>query len=87
MGAKQFLNLSPLPDALRAGETHELGLIRMGDDLFLKVSLAAPGGNDQAYCEDGAPYTARISASLRMSPQQLKRMQTAISEALGSFGA
>lgn len=86
MGAKIFLTLPALPDAVRGGCTHALDLTRMGDHIYLKVSLAGPTGNDQAYCKDGSAYTGSITADLRLNSSQLHDLQDAITDAIGSFG-
>lgn len=72
MGALNFLELPPLPDALRPDTYHSLELYETGGELFIKVIAAAPTGNDQAYCADQTPYTASIYASMRVTPAQLK---------------
>lgn len=86
MGAKIFLTLPKLPDAVRSDCSHAIDLTRVGDHIYLKVSLAAPTGNDQAYCADGSAYTGSISADLRLNRNQLHDIQNAITDALGSFG-
>jgi len=80
MGALHFLDLDPLPDALRSGTVHHLELYETGGELFIKVSLAAPTGHDQAYCQDQTPYTAPITASMRVTTTQLVQIERAMAE-------
>lgn len=80
-------DIGPLPDATRPGVTHELDIYEQGGQLFIKVSLAAPTGRDQAYCEDRTPYTASITASLRVSAEQLKSIEQAMADARRRIGA
>lgn len=87
MGALHFLELPPLPDALRPSTHHKIELYEIGGELFIKVALAAPSGNDQAYCEDGTPYTASITASLRVTPAQLVQIEQAMVDLRGRIGA
>lgn len=87
MGALHFLELERLPDALRAGVHHELSVYEQGGELFIKASLAAPGGADQAYCKDGTPYTGAITASLRVTAHQLERIEQAMAEARRRLGS
>lgn len=81
-----FLELR-LPDATRPGVMHKLEIYRQGGELFIKVEAAPPTGNDQAYCEDGTPYTASISSSMRVTDHQLNRIEKAMAEARRSIGA
>lgn len=87
MGALHFLELEPLPDALRPHTKNEIEVFEMRGELFIKVTLAAPSGNAQAFCQDGTPYTASITASLRVSADQLKRIEHAMAEARSRIGA
>ena len=87
MGALNFLDLGPLPDALRAGVTHNVGLYRQGDGIFLKLTLAAPTGNQQAYCQDGSAHTGSIITDVRLSMGQLNELEQAIANAKGSIRA
>lgn len=87
MGALHFLDLGPLPDALRPGVHHQLEVFEQASELFVKVTLAAPAGQAQAYCEDGTPYTASITASIRVTPQQLQRIEQGMAEARRRIGA
>jgi translation initiation factor IF-1 len=81
MGALHFLDIGLLPDALRPETSHQLEVFEMGGELFVKVTLAAPTGSDQAYCEDGTPYTASICASMRLTPAQMASVERALAEA------
>lgn len=87
MGATHFLEVGPLPDALRPNVSHSLEVYETGGELFIKVTLAAPGGSNQAYCEDGTPYTGSITASLGVTPDQLQRIEQAMAEARRRIGA
>ena len=87
MGALHFLDLGPLPDATRPHTHHTLELYETGGELFIKATLAAPAGNDQAYCADGTPYTASISASLRVTPAQLVELEQAMANLRARSGA
>ena len=71
-----------LRDALHQNKNHSLEFFRQGGEVFLKVELAAPSGNAQAYCEDGTPYTASLAASLGpLSLQQIQRIEQAVADA------
>ena len=71
-----------LPDALRADSHHSLEFFRQSGEVFLKVGMAPPSGSAQAYCEDGSPYTASITASLGpLSLQQIQRIEQAVADA------
>lgn len=85
MGANTFLDLGPLNDALRP-VTHTIDLNKMGDRVYFKITLAAPSGNDQAYCKDRSPYTAGITADVCVSPDHLRQIQDGIADALRSLG-
>lgn len=88
MGALHFLELGALPDALEPNKLHKLDVYEQGGELFIKVSLAAPSGTSAALCLDGkTPYTASISASLRVTPDQLKTIEQAMANARSRIGA
>lgn len=73
-----------LPDALRDDSQHSLEFYSQngGGAVFLKVELAPPSGSAQAYCKDGSPYTASITASLGpLSLQQIQRIEQAVADA------
>lgn len=87
MGALHFLELEPLSDALHPNTKNEIEVFEMGGGLFIKVTLAAPSGNAQAYRKDGTPYTSSITASLRATADQFKRIEQAMAEARSRIGA
>lgn len=85
--ALHFLDIGPLPDAVVVGIAHGLEVYEAQGEFFIKASLAAPSGIHQAYCADGTPYTAHISASMRVTPEQLKRIEQAMADARCRIGA
>ena len=87
MGAHHFLDLEPLPDALRQGVFHTLELFETGGELYIKATLAAPTGSEQAYYEDQTPYTTPITASLRVTPAQITRIEQALTNLRARIGA
>lgn len=88
MGALHFLELDPLPDALRSGVSHKFDVYEQGGKLFIKISLAAPSGSSAALCLDGkTPYTASITADLLVTADQLKTIEQAMADARSRIGA
>ncbi len=87
MSGTNFLDLPPLPDAERGNASHLLEVARVGGQLWIKVALAAPTGVNQAYCADGTPYDARVTGSILVTAEQLKRIEQAMAEARRSIGA
>jgi hypothetical protein len=84
------LPMSPvfkLEDAQRPGVTHALELYEQGGEIFLRVTLEPPNGAEQAYRHDGSLYTANISASLRLSPHDLKGVEEGIAKSRRRTGA
>lgn len=81
MGASQFLELGPLPDANRPGITHELDVFENGGELFLRATITPPTGDLQAYTASGEPYTGKIEASIRLTREQMKELEEALENA------
>lgn len=81
MGAQHFLDTTLLPDAIRPGVMHEVEIYEQGGHRYLKVTMAAPTGADQAYCKDGTPYTASITASMLLEPNALDAIEEGIADA------
>jgi hypothetical protein len=81
MGALHFLDIGPLPDAKQPNTTHGLEVFEMGGGLYLRATIAPPTGNDQAYCANGLPYTASITATMQLTSEQMHQLEQALESA------